>query len=245
MGRKVRRVPLDFEWPLDKVWEGFLSPHYAQCPDCTNGSTIAHDYFSTCIRLLLMADSDSRRGRVHPYFGAMGLFPDQPAEPEKMAELARPLLGDRYDVCVLGIHDAINQWCAEKKILESLGLPGDWGHCPTCDGSNIHPDHREAYEAWEKTPPPEGDGWQMWETCSEGSPISPVFETPEELARWLADTNASAFGSEGASYDNWLGMIREGWAASACADSQGLRSGVEMIGGLEREKRDDADDVQD
>jgi hypothetical protein len=26
MGRKVRRVPLDFDWPLNEVWEGFLSP---------------------------------------------------------------------------------------------------------------------------------------------------------------------------------------------------------------------------
>ena len=69
----------------------------------------------------------------------------------------------------------------------------------------------------------------MWETTSEGSPISPVFETPEELARWLADTNASAFGREGASYESWLGMIRGGWAPSLIIDEKGMRSGVEAI----------------
>lgn len=26
MGREVRRVPLDFDWPIDKIWHGFLMP---------------------------------------------------------------------------------------------------------------------------------------------------------------------------------------------------------------------------
>ena len=26
MGREIRRVPLDFDWPLNTVWEGFLTP---------------------------------------------------------------------------------------------------------------------------------------------------------------------------------------------------------------------------
>lgn len=29
-------------------------------------------------------------------------------------------------------------------------------------------------------------GWQMWETTSEGSPISPVFPSKDDLAFWLA-----------------------------------------------------------
>ena len=32
--------------------------------------------------------------------------------------------------------------------------------------------------------PPEGDGWQLWQTVS-GGPISPVFATPEELIDWM------------------------------------------------------------
>lgn len=37
---------------------------------------------------------------------------------------------------------------------------------------------------------------QMYETCSEGTPISPKFtkDKTEELAKWLADNNASSFG---------------------------------------------------
>jgi len=44
----------------------------------------------------------------------------------------------------------------------------------------------------------------MYETCSEGTPISPVMETPEQLARWLVDNKASFFGTMTAPYDRWL-----------------------------------------
>lgn len=50
----------------------------------------------------------------------------------------------------------------------------------------------------------------MYETTSEGTPISPAFATPEELARWLADTGASAFGSSTASYEGWLRVAKAG-----------------------------------
>ncbi len=67
----------------------------------------------------------------------------------------------------------------------------------------------------------------MYEDTSEGTPISPAFATPEELARWLADTNASAFGREGASYEAWLRIARGGWAPSMVFTPQaGLQSGV-------------------
>lgn len=54
----------------------------------------------------------------------------------------------------------------------------------------------------------------MYEDTSEGTPISPAFATPEELAHWLADNNASAFGGDGATYEQWLAMIKRGWAPS-------------------------------
>ena len=50
--------------------------------------------------------------------------------------------------------------------------------------------------------------YQMYETCSEGTPISPICETPEELARWLADNKASSFGDRTATYEQWLHMIQ-------------------------------------
>lgn len=71
---------------------------------------------------------------------------------------------------------------------------------------------------------------QMYETTSEGTPISPVMETPEELARWLADNGASSFGSNTATYEQWLRVCKGGWAPSAIMDSRGFRSGVEALG---------------
>ena len=50
----------------------------------------------------------------------------------------------------------------------------------------------------------------MWETTSEGSPISPVFKTPQKLASWLEQSKASAFAGQSATYDEWLEMIHEG-----------------------------------
>ena len=45
MSRSVRRVALDFEWPLEKVWSGYLNPYYdlrEKCADCNgDGGSVA------------------------------------------------------------------------------------------------------------------------------------------------------------------------------------------------------------
>lgn len=67
---------------------------------------------------------------------------------------------------------------------------------------------------------------QMYETCSEGTPISPVMATPEELAHWLADNNASAFGGMTATYEQWLRVCEGGYAPSAIMTNGKFESGV-------------------
>jgi hypothetical protein len=67
----------------------------------------------------------------------------------------------------------------------------------------------------------------MYENTSEGTPISPAFETPEELARWLADNGASSFGSSTATYEQWLSVARGGYAPSMVMVGGELMSGVE------------------
>jgi len=64
----------------------------------------------------------------------------------------------------------------------------------------------------EPTAPETCVGWQMYETVSEGTPISPVCESAEALAGWLADNKASAFAGDTATYDQWLRMIVAGSA---------------------------------
>ena len=55
---------------------------------------------------------------------------------------------------------------------------------------------------------PKGGGFQLWETTSEGSPISPVFETLDELCEWCED-NATTFGHLKASKKEWREMLSE------------------------------------
>ncbi len=82
----------------------------------------------------------------------------------------------------------------------------------------------------------------MYETTSEGTPISPAFETPEALARWLADNNASALGQRGATYEQWLATCRSGWAPSAVfSAATGLTSGVAAMSTLTTNQGDDDD----
>lgn len=76
-------------------------------------------------------------------------------------------------------------------------------------------------------PDAERTHYMMYEDTSEGTPISPAFATPEELARWLADTGASSFAGQTASYESWLRVAKGGWAPSA------IISGGEMVSGVE------------
>lgn len=95
---------------------------------------------------------------------------------------------------------------------------------------------------WEGNPPdrdyyrpdwPEGTAthWQMYETCSEGTPISPVCATPEELARWLVDNKASSFANRTANYEQWLATITSeyGSPSAIMVAGKGMISGVEAM----------------
>lgn len=88
--------------------------------------------------------------------------------------------------------------------------------------------HRDDYmPVWT---PAEATHFMMYEDTSEGTPISPAFATPEELARWLADTGASSFGNSTASYEGWLRVAKGGFAPSAIFTPEtGLVSGVEAL----------------
>lgn len=109
------------------------------------------------------------------------------------------------------------------------GRLGEPATCPHCDGEGaIWPseEDRELYESWKRIEPPAGEGYQIWETVSEGSPISPVFSTPGDLARHMAGTTWGA--DKGTSCATWLKFIEgPGWAPSMVSTEKGLVSGVE------------------
>jgi hypothetical protein len=75
----------------------------------------------------------------------------------------------------------------------------------------------------------EATHFQMYENITEGTPMSPVMDSPEALAQWLADTKANAFAGHPASYKAWLKVCR-GSPAHAATISNG-----EIINGVDAE----------
>ena len=44
MGRKLKRVPLDFQWEINKLWCGYINPHKVhECKDC-GGNGYSKEY---------------------------------------------------------------------------------------------------------------------------------------------------------------------------------------------------------
>lgn len=103
-------------------------------------------------------------------------------------------------------HDGINQHVCVEARCKREGVEMT---CAACAGSGElwpSPEIRQAAEDWEETDPPNGDGFQLWETTSEGSPVSPVFSTIEELCDWCA-SNATTFGDCTATAAKWREML--------------------------------------
>jgi hypothetical protein len=77
----------------------------------------------------------------------------------------------------------------------------------TASHENSKPDPDDYMPAF-----PEGaaTGWCMYEKTSEGTPVSPVFDAPELLARWLADSGVSLSGDFTGTYEQWLAIIEDG-----------------------------------
>ena len=127
---------------------------------------------------------------------------------DKQTGRYRPLYGSSYAA-------------AAKEFLEMATTKGlqeavDWMGCP--DKEDYMPD-------WK---PEERTHLMMYEDTSEGTPISPAFETPEEMAQWLSENGASAFGDMTASYDDWLHTCKRGYAVGMVIDKNGMRPGVSL-----------------
>lgn len=93
-----------------------------------------------------------------------------------------------YELNCKGLAPACAKWNAEYR-QHNPDYPGT----PVCEG-------------YCKEDPPAGPGYQLWETTTEGSPMSPVFATLDELAAWC-EVNASTFGDYRASASKWKEML--------------------------------------
>lgn len=83
--------------------------------------------------------------------------------------------------------------------LKRVALDFDWPLNKVWKGFvNFYDETEESeeYESWQPTEPPAGEGYQLWETVSEGSPISPVFATKDLFAAYLIGEGYSAVAVE-------------------------------------------------
>jgi hypothetical protein len=244
MGRELKRVALDFDWPLHKVWQGFINPYYAaeDCPLCEGSGyskqakylydqwygKVEFDPYSTGSRplkpntSLVRAFAENQVKRAPEFYGvgegaivheatrlakifngawshhldqedikalwADGRLADfNPNWRENHNEGVEPPLAADVNAWSLGGigHDSINCMICVRAKCERLGYPVE---CYLCKGEGDLWPSEEAkafYENWEPEEPPTGEGWQMWETVSEGSPVSPVFATKDSFVDWL------------------------------------------------------------
>lgn len=133
MGRELRRVPMDFDYPLGNVWYG----HLIDCaPTCINSGDDDH-----CIQCIKMAEIKG--------------IPIKDGCPDFDEYLAEPI-------------------AMLKQLLA----------------------------------PPKGEGYQLWETTTEGSPMSPVFTTLDELCEWC-EINATTFAHFKATKEQWKSMLED------------------------------------
>ena len=124
MGRLLKRVPMDFDYPINKTWVGYLiKPSYCM------------------------------------------------------------------DDCEL---------CQKYAQIKGIDKEKDFS-CP---------DFRGHYKPTNDFEPPTGEGFQLWENTSEGSPQSPVFASLDELCEWC-EKNATTFAYSKASKDEWMQMLKD------------------------------------
>lgn len=282
MGREIRRVPLDFDWPIGKVWDGFLMPDRLSektCEACdgrgyspyarylqelwygnspfdpvSTGSTpwtaetpairaraqrnieSAPEYYGTgeyavrreAARLaehynswshhLSQEDVDAliEDGRLkdftHTFVRGEGWEPIEPAPVVTAAQVNEWSLDSMS-------HGSSTCWTVVGARCKREGKSDTCDACAGHGSFEAYPGQRAEAEAWKSTEPPTGDAWQLWETTSEGSPRSPVFAVPEQLATWMTENECMFAGSKMPDFDSAMRFVKAGWAPSMVVSS--------------------------
>lgn len=118
-------------------------------------------------------------------------------------------------------HDGINMAILVRSRAQRLGV---YGSCEHCNGKTfLYRDeaHRAAYEGWSPTPVPDGEWWQVWETVSDGSPVTPAFASAEELADHLMLHGDAWSDGKAWSQDAVRGLFGDGFAMSLAITGDG------------------------
>ena len=255
MGRILKRVPLDFEWPINQIWKGYICPYHSQkCKSCDqtgynpetkkiydewynfDNAVYKQNPYRPNARYNANAHSNNiteteiealvRGGRLSELFDKKYYFDDEknswmsydislPINEREWVECEQPKFPTPEEVNEWNMksmfgHDAINASICTKARAKELGV---YGLCKACNGDGIiwfSDEIKELAYNWERVDPPSGEGFQMWENTSEGSPQSPVFETFDELCDWCTE-NCSIFGTSNfVTKEEWVKCLSHG-----------------------------------
>lgn len=224
MGRELKRVSLDFDWPMNRVWTGYINPypHGFSCKACDGEgynprtkqiSDWFYDFEGTGNKwadritqdeVQALVDAGRLMDFTHTWNKKDGW---QRREDNYIPTAGEVNRAQRGPGSLMASHDAINRSILIEARAKRLGV---WGKCTICKGKGEipYPDKRivKLHKQWKDFDPPKGKGYQLWTTTNEGAPISPVFKNPFDLARWC-ENNATIFGSDTMSYESWLEMF--------------------------------------
>jgi len=236
MGRELKRVPLNFDYPLRQVWKGYINPYRSmECKSCKGSGQnpetkrLSDDWY-THLR------TDGKEGWMYQLeqedvqalldAGRLMDFTRVPVNDEQR-EIVKKKIEDGGNSWLpfnngyiptaeeintwarktMG-HDSINHWVCAEARAKRLGIHGE---CQCCGGTGVlwqSDEIKKLHDDWKEFEPPVGEGYQLWETTSEGSPSSPVFETLEELCEWCEE-NATTFASYKATKEEWFNMLND------------------------------------
>lgn len=234
MGRLCKRVPLDFSWPMKTLWIGYVNPYKSvECPYCKHGYSekaqkIREEVYRTDYDDEYLPNPYRSGWRYNPKEKIHNLTQDEvdyimstySEESRKlmMESTVKPKFpeADKFTPEIVSYIDLVTplfqpniDWLLIKYYSEKEG----WDPCcPHCRGEGrlfLNDEIKRLHEEFTWVEPPTGEGYQMWEDTSEGSPITPVFRTAEELAEYCEREGVSWFGSSTASKEDWLRVIND------------------------------------
>ena len=234
MSRELKRVSINFDWPLNIIWKGYLNPYNPiNCKLCEGSGynpktkKLSDDWYT-----YLRKDGEEGWGNhleqedVQALIDAGRLwdFTRVPINKEQKKIVKEkiknggnswlpfnngyiPTAKEVNEWARKGFgHDSSNRWICVEARAKRLGF---YGLCKLCKGEGFYwcdDKYEELSNEWESIEPPNGEGYQLWENCSEGSPVSPVFKTLKKLCQW-AENNATTFANFKATAAEWEKML--------------------------------------
>lgn len=213
MGRIIKLVNKNFNYPIGKIWYGYLNPYGGcKCPVCDGDgySEEAKRYRNKWYGWDLETESNGLGGywtpKAHEYnleqFEVDALWEEGRLSTVFETKPTAEEVNEWAKNTTFG-HDSLNEWICLKADAKEKGY--DY-LCSYCKGDGCIRDE-EAFQNWKPTEPESGEYYQLWEDTSEGSPMTPPFETPEELANYCVENKISIFGKDTLTYDEWLNFI--------------------------------------